>query len=361
MSQSVYRIVVLVALLSQVFCSELPENCINPAGKQGKCVPIRNCRSFVKLLQRSPIPPEDIRFLKASRCSEPNASGSSVFVCCPKVEKLLKPPYCGVGESDRLIGGQLAFLSEFPWTALIEYRRNSSDETRFRCGATLISSRYVLTAAHCAHEGSNDFWKAIGVRLGEHDLDTTKDCEFGECAAPPITVGIERIIVHENYNPRHKEHTDDIALIRLDREIQFSEDVAPICLPVEESVRNRNITGTWDAKSVGWGVSESAIASRQKLKSHLAILDPKSCRKLDKATLRDTQFCTEMQSDRETCTADDGGSLVIRGHLNGLFGHNFLYGVASFGKDNLCGAKGEPAVFTDVTKYIEWIESNIEL
>lgn len=102
-------------------------------------------------------------------------------------------------------------------------------------------------------------FRRIGVRLGEHDLDTTKDCEFGECAAPPITVGIERIIVHENYNPRHKEHTDDIALIRLDREIQFSEDVAPICLPVEESVRNRNITGTWDAKSVGWGVSESGM------------------------------------------------------------------------------------------------------
>lgn len=361
MKRSVDWITVLItlgSLLLQVFCSENNAQCTDPAGKPGQCMPLHSCPQLAILLRQTPIPDGNVRLLKESRCSSPNTGDPFMSVCCP-IEKLPKAPSCGFGESDRLIGGQLSFVSEFAWSAIIEYRRNTSDEIGYHCGATLISSIYALTAAHCVRSSSGLDWEAIGVRFGEHDLSTRQDCEFDECAAYPVTTGIEKIIVHEGYSPQRKEHYDDIALIRLDRDVSLTSDVVPVCLPIEESDRTRNITGTWNGQSVGWGLSEAGTASHKKLKTGLSILDRKNCLDVFGTELRDTQICTEIRSDRETCAADSGGSLIIRDRSR--YGSNMVYGIASFGKHSLCGTKADPAVFTDVTKYIEWIESNIDV
>lgn len=353
-------VVAIGSLPSPGLSLDQTEYCTNPAGKHGKCQPLRECLPLMRLLQQKPIPSEDLKFLRQSRCSASNAEDPLKLVCCPK-DKLPRFPECGLGESDRIPGGQSTFLSEFPWTAIIEHRHHETGEIRQHCGATLISSRYALTAAHCVRS-SSDEWEVIGVRLGEHDVSTLQDCTSGMmenfCAAAPLTVGIEKIVVHEGYSPLSKEHYDDIALIRFDKEIEFSEDVAPICLPVEESDRSQNITGTWRSQSVGWGLSTSGSASQRKLKVTLKVLDRMSCNKLDDIPLRDTQFCTEkFRDDREICSADSGGSLIMRGPS---YRYNILYGIASFGKSDTCGTKEEPSVFTDVTKYIDWIEGNIE-
>lgn len=56
---------------------------------------------------------------------------------------------CGVDIlADRIYGGVDTELDEFPWYALLQYesRRGVAE---FHCGGSLISLRYVLTAAHC--------------------------------------------------------------------------------------------------------------------------------------------------------------------------------------------------------------------
>lgn len=360
MKRSFDWLVVIFALgsvLRQGFCSDHTKHCIDPTGEPGQCIPLQRCPRLMQLVRQSSISDESRRLLRESRCSAPNTGNSSVSVCCP-IEKLPKPPFCGFGETDKIPGGQNAFLSEFPWTAIVEYRRNISNETRYHCGGTLISSRYVLTAAHCIRPSSGHDWEAVSVRLGEHNLDTPLDCEFELCEEPPVTMGIEKIIVHEGYSPQSKDHHDDIALIRLDRDVEFSVNVFHICLPVEESDRTRNISGLW-IQSVGWGISKSGSVSPVKLKTRLSMVDRDSCMKTIGTELRDTQFCTEISRDRDVCAADSGGLLIVRSRSQP--GINILYGIASFGKSSLCGTKGDPAVFTDVTKYIEWIERNIEI
>lgn len=60
---------------------------------------------------------------------------------------------------DKIYGGNDTGLDEFPWMALLQYKKMNNDPT-FGCGGMLINKNYVLTAAHCV---SGDVTKELGA------------------------------------------------------------------------------------------------------------------------------------------------------------------------------------------------------
>uniref|UniRef100_A0A8D8F1R6 Serine protease easter n=3 Tax=Culex pipiens TaxID=7175 RepID=A0A8D8F1R6_CULPI len=271
---------------------------------------------------------------------------------------LPRPPSdCGLGSHNRIFGGKETALDEFSWTALLVVEDIDGYKSTY-CGATLINPRYVVTAAHCIKQVPTNS-TLTGVRLGEHNITNgeKQDCdEYNNCADVPVEVGIEKVILHEEFDALKKGKNNDIALIRLDRDVGFSTYINPICLPLEDSVRQMNHTGM-KVTAAGWGITESNFTSEVKLKVSLDVINHNRCVRVYKSAdirLRDTQLCAGGKKGEDTCRGDSGGPLMRQ-----IQGNYHLIGVVSFGAEH-CGTKDVPGVYTNVAMFVDWIQSKLE-
>lgn len=210
------------------------------SGADGFCVDLNQCSLFRDAPK--PLTRSRVEFLKRIKCFKSSAEESNNVnedgICCPlkyveldyvEPEKEDDGPVkrgvealdlqtCGkVPSTSRIVGGSKAGLKEFPWIGLIKYKIGRFN--KFTCGASLISSKHVLTCAHCVTNLPAGY-SIEAVRLGEHDLTTDPDCRqvdrnLRECNPSYQDVPIAELIPHADYNtPRY---ANDIALVRLAR------------------------------------------------------------------------------------------------------------------------------------------------
>ncbi|CAG9813077.1 unnamed protein product [Phaedon cochleariae] len=264
--------------------------------------------------------------------------------------RMLPQDTCGpISTNARITNGRLTDLNEFPWMALIAYKSVSDDSDEdvvFKCAGTLITDRFVLTAAHCILDTT-----IRGVRLGEYDLDSAKDCnpDSGYCAPPPQDFAIENIHVHPEYDDTGLRH--DIALIKLtmSANINFA-NVQPICLPTSDT----NLNGKNVIVS-GWGVTENGLKSPVLRKASIPVVSLPDCRKTYQRfpPITSSQICAGGTGAVDSCAGDSGGPLKFIGQVDDT--PRFIqYGIVSYGP-KYCGTHGKPGIYTNVFKYMEWI------
>jgi len=345
-------------------------NCKTPDYEDGSCIDLRQCSHLFQLLQKNPLLQEDRIYLSRSQCGYYNRSP---LVCCgPEANKpivnpnpsrfdasrLPQPGVCGNQLSDRIIGGEVTKLDEFPWMALIQYSK-PNNKKGFHCGGVLIHENYVLTASHCVNgkDLTQLRWQLSAVRLGEWDTTKDVDCEEEDnCSDPVQDIPVAELTPHENYVPTSKDQKNDIALIRLSRPAQFTDWIKPICLPVSQHLRNINFDGV--ALTVaGWGKTENASNSNLKLKVGVDGVPLAQCNnvyKVHSLTLGSSQLCAGGHQGFDSCRGDSGGPLMSLDQTDRLNPFWYLAGVVSFGPSP-CGQAGWPGVYTRIGSHVDWI------
>ncbi|KAM6326704.1 coagulation factor IX-like [Podargus strigoides] len=237
-------------------------------------------------------------------------------------------------DDSRITGGTLCHRGHCPWQVLI---RNSRD-VGF-CGGTLISSRWVVTAAHCL-----DLVRPHHVTIGDFDKYQR---EFQE-----QKIAVERSWTHPHYDPN--DYNSDIALLYLSRDVVFNEYAVPICLPSPALGTLLSAEGTVGTVS-GWGAThDTGSTLRFLMKVRLPIVSMESCQQATARLVTDNMFCAGHATEAaDACKGDSGGPFTVSYHNTW-----FLLGVVSWGEG--CAERGKYGVYTRVANYIPWIKETVE-
>ncbi|XP_070501523.1 uncharacterized protein [Chironomus tepperi] len=248
-------------------------------------------------------------------------------------------PLRGVGT---IIGGKYAKRGNFPWVAVLS--RPSGD---LFCGGTLVSSRKVVTAAHCIQDKDLEtptLAREIIVRLGTYDLD--RRIEVGR-----ISHAVQSVNMHPDWNTLTESYDADIAVLVLDTEVTFGGYIQPICL-VRASFASTGVV-------VGYGKSEDGSKDHENVPKIIQtpIHSNEDCflnnYLLAKLSSRRT-FCGGTGTGSGVCIGDSGNGLFVTDgttyYLRGIVSASLLNVNRECDVDNY-------SVFTDVTKYIDWINN----
>ncbi|XP_064542286.1 serine protease grass-like [Drosophila montana] len=323
-------------------------SCTRSDGLSGHCKPYRNCPKILEITQHKPLSTVELNYLMNSKC--PPKRG---YVCCEEEESagmaLLKEQDCGYfGGILKTIGGTEVKLMSRPWMALLKFEDNEAEE--FKCGGTLITKRFVLTAAHCFNRQ-----ELLFVRLGEHKISSATDCAWVKsryiCAPPVEDISFERIIVHEDYSQQSKHN--DIALVKLSRDVEFKQHIRPICLPVNATLQQQP-EEMEEFQVTGWGKTENGFMSDNIMESKILNKPRENCLFFQR-DIRKSQLCAG-NLGKDSCNGDSGGPLLYLSEYN----ENQRYvqfGIVSYGSPS-CG-NGYPAVYTNVGSYMRWIADKI--
>ncbi|CAL8286779.1 unnamed protein product [Merluccius merluccius] len=237
------------------------------------------------------------------------------FLCCVEVAAPLED------EGDKIVGGYECRKHS------AAYQVSLTSGYHF-CGGSLISSTWVVSAAHC-------YKSRIQVRLGEHNIAVSEGTEQFISSA--------KVIKHPRYSSRNLDN--DIMLIKLSKPATLNSYVRTVSLPSSCAG-----SGTRCLIS-GWGnTSPSGSYFPDRLMCLDApILSDSSCRNAYPGQITSNMFCAGfLDGGKDSCQGDSGGPVVCGGQLQGVV--SWGYG---------CAQRNRPGVYAKVCNYNSWIRSTM--
>ncbi|XP_041434057.1 serine protease 27-like, partial [Xenopus laevis] len=247
------------------------------------------------------------------------------------------PPACGSPLiSSRIVGGSNATDGEWPWQI------SSGFKGSHICGGSVISNRWILTAAHCFENS----WSPSDyeVQLGAYQLFQTSPNE--------IISSVERIIVNSEYV--HPSNGADIALLNLTSPITYTKYILPICLPSTSDSFNEGM----ECWVTGWGTTVYEAKPHTLQEVMTPLISRASCNQmyhLDSQTSASIEISPSDQicagfaaGQKDSCQGDSGGPLVCK--LQGIW---YQIRIVSWGEG--CADKNRPGVYTLVPAYQSWL------
>ena len=223
----------------------------------------------------------------------------------------------------------------WPWIAKVSHGRTEAEqnEVGFLCGATLVTSTWALTAAHCVETPEVVAPHLLYLTIGRHNWHDTSQGEL---------IRAKRVLINPGFDVSAQFRGDisgsDVALIELER--PAATEGVKIAGPGEEPLWAPGIRAT----ILGWG-NHAEGGSYDLMEAQIPIISDADCETRHAAEFdAETMLCA---SDREqgigTCSGDSGGPLLVVTRS----GAHRQAGVTSWGSSE-CGEPGKTSAFARV-------------
>jgi secreted trypsin-like serine protease len=220
---------------------------------------------------------------------------------------------------------------------------------------------FFLSAAHCffaKYSGQRTWPKQVVAWVGKHNL---LDNQEEDAKAHRVN----DIMIHEDWDFDSNSFDGDLALLLLDEKVDFSNryTVGVVCLPPSSSnpfIGNGTISG--------WGVSEWSIANRKAhsmTPNHLNLpaVSNEQCTDANYRFLSlvsDRTFCAGfVNQGKSACQGDSGGGFLNFDKTTRSFNLAGIVSGTLYNSMSECEINTY-SVFTDVAKYVDWINERVE-
>ncbi|CAG7823756.1 unnamed protein product [Allacma fusca] len=208
----------------------------------------------------------------------------------------------------RIVGGVESKKYNYPSIVLMKIYN------QHQCSGTIISSEWVMSAAHCVDPKNAKYYKFVAA---EHNKER-KDGHEQERTA-------EKVFVHPKYS--HETDLNDIALFKVSPAFQLNDKVKAAKLP-SAKFDAKDGTMIWVA---GWGRLVDGGGTPDILQ----------------------EVSLPIIGGKDACQGDSGGPMYyIKDNKQGVIG------VVSWGEG--CADKRYPGVYTKVSAYLDWIQSTMD-
>jgi len=270
-----------------------------------------------------------------------------------------------VNVSNYIVNGENANLTRFPWHVSIGL---PLDGGHF-CGGSIISSKFIITAAHCV--------------AGRYESGTVlKAGGDGTFTNLKLLPEIKRIIVHPDFKAFMKNcgvQHNDIALLELKENIEFDDTTDMINLP-ESYLTGKELLFDEQSKLIvsGWGLTTNETQEYSKELKYVDNMSPLPLREdsfweteenfekhIPKSVWEYSIFvkyrpletfktgdyiALQTKDQRSTCLGDSGGPLVDENA-------KVLLGVNSHSSNTHDCKEAKVVYYTNVFKQLDWIRS----
>ncbi|XP_047546045.1 CLIP domain-containing serine protease B9-like [Vanessa atalanta] len=227
---------------------------------------------------------------------------------------------------NKIVGGYNTTIQDVPYQVYLLLQMGTD---YYQCGGSIISERYVLTAAHCL-TGITRIYIRAGSTLADSGGTQYNTSRYRQ---------------HPFYNPMNSDY--DVGIINVPNGMTL-DGVNTRAVPLPKAGTKIN-NGT-NVLVTGWGdTTENGQVSENLMGVQVPTVSNEECRR-SYSTLTSRQFCAGVpEGGKDSCQGDSGGPAVETNTGTQL-------GIVSFGSG--CARPGTPGVYTNVAKVRRWIKTN---
>ncbi|CAF1044227.1 unnamed protein product [Brachionus calyciflorus] len=256
-------------------------------------------------------------------------------------------------DEGKIINGIPAISGGYPF--MVSLGLYGSAGYRPLCGASILSNQFVLTAAHCVKNFTNNYNMSSYFNKTGFRLTILSGIDNLSKVLPQTQIiYIRKVSIHPNFT--QVTDASDMAILKTNTAILYNNRTQPIKFPASSTVSavyGKRLT------TLGWGMTQTGSISMALLTANMTVInnnDPLGQCGTYKTKFYCMKDLTTVQSN--ACFGDSGGPLVLK--VNGSW---VQYGIISFGtigSNGIC-INTLPTFFTMVPTFMNWAKNQMTI